>query len=443
MTAALAASLVASVNHADYYQRQGRISAFNGLVIEAHGPDVHLGELCDVMPEDGREPIRAQVVGFRHDRILLMPYGDLRGISPDSLVRATGHSLDVPVGNALLGRVVDAFSQPLDGLGPIRHETRYPLYRDPVNPLERQGIDAVLETGIRAIDALLTLGVGQRIGVFAGSGVGKSTLLGMLARHVSADVTILALVGERGREVGDFVRNSLGGQGIRRSVVIAATADQPALVRTHAVHAAHAVAEFFRDQGKSVLLIVDSITRFAMAQREIGLAIGEPPTFRGYTPSVFAQLPRIVERCGRLGGGAITAVYSVLVEGDDMNEPITDHMRAILDGHIVLTRDLASRGHHPAIDILQSTSRLIGHLADDKELALARDVRRQLAIFESSRDMIELGAHQRGLNTALDHAIETRPKVDGVLCQRPEESFKRSDALRSLRHAISEQAGRA
>lgn len=437
MIPALASSLTASINRADLNRRQGRIAAFNGLVIEAHGPDAHLGELCDVIPEDSREPIRAQVVGFRQDKILLMPYGDLRGISPDSLVRATGHSLDVPVGNALLGRVVDAFSQPLDGLGAISYETRYPLYREPTNPLQRQGIDSILETGIRAIDSLLTLGVGQRIGVFAGSGVGKSTLLGMLARHVSADVTILALVGERGREVGDFVRNSLGEQGLRHSVVIAATADQPALVRTHAVHAAHAIAEFFRDQNKSVLLIVDSITRFAMAQREIGLAIGEPPTFRGYTPSVFGQLPRIAERCGRFDTGAITAIYSVLVEGDDMNEPITDHMRAILDGHIVLTRDLAARGHHPAIDVLQSTSRLIGHLADEQELALTLDVRRQLSAYESSRDMIELGAHQRGLNALLDDAIDNKPKVDRVLCQRPEERFARADALASFKAAIA------
>lgn len=443
MSSRLTASLVSSLDLADLNRRQGRIAAFNGLVIEAHGPDAHLGELCDVMTEDGRDPVRAQVVGFRQDRVLLMPYGDLRGISPDSLVRATGHSMDVPVGNALLGRVVDAFSQPLDGLGPLVLGARYPLFREPANPMERHGIDSILETGIRAIDTLLTLGVGQRIGVFAGSGVGKSTLLGMLARHVSADVTILALVGERGREVGDFVHNSLGEQGMKRAVVIAATADQPALVRTHAVHAAHAVAEYFRDQGKSVLLIVDSITRFAMAQREIGLAIGEPPTFRGYTPSVFGQLPRITERCGRFETGAITAVYSVLVEGDDMNEPIADHMRAILDGHIVLTRELASRGHHPAIDVLQSTSRLIGHLADEGELAVTREVKRQLSAFESSRDMIELGAHQRGLNPALDNAIDNKPRIDQVLCQRPEQSFKRKDSMQSLKVAIVSEGTKA
>jgi flagellum-specific ATP synthase len=274
--------------------------------------------------------------------------------------------------------------------------------------------------------------------VFAGSGVGKSTLLGMMARHMAVDVTVLALIGERGREVGDFVRQSLGEDGLKRSVVIAATADQPALVRTHAVHAAHAIAEYFRDQGKSVLLIVDSMTRFAMAQREIGLAIGEPPTFRGYTPSVFAALPRVLERCGRVrGSGAISAVYSVLVEGDDMNEPVTDHMRAILDGHVVLTRELAARGHHPAIDLLQSTSRLMSHVAEPAEQDLARDAKKLLATYEGSRDLIELGAHQRGSNLALDHAIDVKPALDRVLVQTPVASTRRREAMRLLAEALT------
>ena len=436
---ALTQHLLASVQRADLTHRHGRLVAFNGLVIESIGPDAHLGELCELVPEDGRAPVQAEVVGFRKDRILLMPYGNVQGISADSRVRATGRSLSIPVGDGLLGRVVDAFSRPLDGKGPVAATQQYPLYREPINPLDREEISDVLETGVRAIDSLLTLGVGQRIGVFAGSGVGKSTLLGMLARHVSADVTVLALIGERGREVGDFIRHSLGEEGLRRAVVIAATADQPALVRTHAVHAAHAIAEFFRDQGKSVLLIVDSMTRFAMAQREIGLAIGEPPTFRGYTPSVFAQLPRVLERCGRLiSGGAISAVYSVLVEGDDMNEPITDHMRAILDGHIVLTRELAARGHHPAIDLLQSTSRLMSHLASPEEQATARDCKRMLALYEGSRDLIELGAHQRGVNAALDQAIDVKPALDAVLTQRPEEAVRRTESYRLLQRALHE-----
>jgi len=439
---ALATKLVSAVNRAELAHRHGRLVAFNGLVIESIGPNAHLGELCELVTDDGREPVQAEVVGFRQDRILLMPYGNVHGISADSLVRATGRSLSIPVGWGLLGRVVDAFSRPLDDKGPVGTTQDYPLYREPINPLDREEITEVLETGIRAIDTLLTLGVGQRIGVFSGSGVGKSTLLGMMARHMSVDVTVLALIGERGREVGDFVRQSLGEDGLKRAVVIAATADQPALVRTHAVHAAHAIAEFFRDQGKSVLLIVDSMTRFAMAQREIGLAIGEPPTFRGYTPSVFALMPRVLERCGRLkGSGAISAVYSVLVEGDDMNEPITDHMRAILDGHIVLTRELAARGHHPSIDLLHSTSRLMSHLANDDEQALAREAKRLLAVYEGSRDLIELGAHQPGANPGLDQAIELKPALDAVFTQTPAASVRRAEAFRQLQWALTPRGG--
>jgi flagellum-specific ATP synthase len=434
----LSRKLITAIERLDVSHRYGRLVAFNGLVIESIGPDAHLGELCELLTEDGREPIQAEVVGFKQDRILLMPYGNVHGISADSLVRATGRSLSIPVGDALLGRVVDAFSQPIDDKGSLNLSENYPLYREPINPMAREEITEVLETGIRAIDTMLTLGVGQRVGIFAGSGVGKSTLLGMLARHVSADVTVLALVGERGREVGDFIRNSLGEKGLKRAVVIAATADQPALVRTHAVHAAHAIAEYFRDQGKSVLLIVDSMTRFAMAQREIGLAIGEPPTFRGYTPSVFALLPRVLERCGRMiGSGAISAVYSVLVEGDDMNEPITDHMRAILDGHIVLTRELAARGHHPAIDLMQSTSRLMSHLASSDEEQIARDAKRHLAIFEASRDLVELGAHQRGVNLQLDQAVDIKPGLDSVLTQKPEQVFSRAEAYLHLNRTLN------
>ncbi len=440
----LAHMLVAAIQQTDLARRHGRLVAFNGLVIESIGPSAHLGELCELIPEDGSEPVQAEVVGFRQDRILLMPYGKVQGISADSVVRATGKTLAIPVGHGLLGRVVDAFSRPLDGKGPIADTFDYPLYREPINPLDREEISEVLETGVRAIDTMLTMGVGQRIGVFSGSGVGKSTLLGMLARHVNADVIVLALIGERGREVGDFIRNSLGADGLGRAVVIAATADQPALVRTHAVHAAHAIAEYFRDQGKSVLLVVDSMTRFAMAQREIGLAIGEPSTFRGYTPSVFATLPRVLERCGRLrGSGAISAVYSVLVEGDDMNEPIADHMRAILDGHVVLSRELAARGHHPSIDLLHSTSRLMTHLASPSEQDTSREVRRLLAIYEGSRDLVELGAHQRGANVALDQAIDAKPALDAVLVQRPDESVRRAEAYRLLRNALERNAGQS
>jgi flagellum-specific ATP synthase len=421
-------------------RRLGRIVSFNGLVIEALGPESRLGELCEIEPLDDSAPVLAEVVGFRDERVLLMPYGHPGGISTDSCVRATCQPITVPVGEALLGRVVNAFCAPLDDGLPILACDEYPLYREPINPMSRAPIETVLETGIRAIDTLLTLGVGQRMGIFAGSGVGKSTLLGMLARQVRADVTVLALIGERGREVGEFLAHSLGPDGLQRSVVLVATGDEPALVRTHATHAAHAVAEYFRDQGRSVLLIVDSMTRFAMAQREIGLAVGEPPTFRGYTPSVFSQIPRLLERCGRLySGGAISGIYSVLVEGDDMNEPVTDHMRAILDGHIVLDRGLASRGHYPAIDVLQSTSRLMSHVASRSQLAVAREARRQLAIYEASRDLIELGAHQAGTNPVLDRAIALKPTLDGLLQQESVETASQAEACRELTRALGMQ----
>ena len=421
----------------------GRIVSYNGLVIEAIGPEARLGELCEIESEHlPGATVKAEVVGFRQERTLLMPYAHLAGISTSSLLRATGRPMTVPVGDALLGRVVDAFSEPLDDRGPIVHDDEYPLYREPINPMARAPIDKPLETGVRAIDGLLTLGVGQRVGIMAGSGVGKSTLLGMLARQVVADVTVLALVGERGREVGEFLEHSLGAEGLKRSVVVVATSDEPALVRAHAAHAAHAIAEYFRDQGKSVLLIVDSMTRFAMAQREIGLAIGEPPTFRGYTPSVFSKLPTLLERCGRLrSGGAISGIYSVLVEGDDMNEPVTDHMRAILDGHIILDRDLASRGHHPAIDVLRSASRLMTAVASEQEQAVARDVRKQMAVYAASRDLIELGAHQRGVNPALDAAIDVKAPLDKVLQQMPKQFSARADTVRQLAGALKTGGG--
>lgn len=438
----LAARFVAEFRDAPMGRRLGRLISFNGLVIEALGPDARVGELCEVETSSGATPVLAEVVGFREERVQLMPFGHLGGISTESRIRATGRPVAIPVGQELLGRVVNAFGQPLDSAGALRTDRTYPLYRDPINPMARAPIEEVLETGLRTIDTLLTLGVGQRVGIFAGSGVGKSTLLGMLARQVKADVTVLALIGERGREVGEFLEHALGKDGLKRSVVIAATADESALVRVHAAHAAHAVAEYFRDQGKSVLLMVDSMTRFAMAQREIGLAIGEPPTFRGYTPSVFSQLPKLLERCGRLrSGGAISGIYTVLVEGDDMNEPVTDHMRAILDGHVVLTRDLASRGHHPAIDVLHSSSRLMHHVASQDESATAMVAKRHLAVHEASRDLVELGAHQKGANPALDHAVALKPALDAFMQQTPRESTPRAEAMRMLSGALATGVG--
>jgi flagellum-specific ATP synthase len=439
---AFADRLLTAVRRIPVGRQLGRIVSYNGLVIEAIGPDAQLGELCLIDAGQRNDSVMAEVVGFRQERTLLMPYAHLAGISTHSIIHPTGQPMTVPVGDGLLGRVVDAFSRPLDGGGALTFDAHYPLYREPINPMARAPIDRVLETGVRAIDGLLTLGEGQRVGIMAGSGVGKSTLLGMLARQVVADVTVLALVGERGREVGEFLDHALGPEGLKRSIVVVATSDEPALVRAHAAHAAHAMAEFHRDQGKSVLLIVDSMTRFAMAQREIGLAIGEPPTFRGYTPSVFSKLPTLLERCGRLrSGGSISGIYSVLVEGDDMNEPVTDHMRAILDGHIVLDRELASRGHHPAIDVLRSASRLMSSVANDAEQATARDVKKQMAVYSASRDLIELGAHQRGVNAALDAAIDAKVPIDRILQQTPKEFSPRVEAVRQFAAATRQRSG--
>ena len=435
--AGLAQRLISAVRATPMGQSLGRIQTFNGLVVESNGPDARLGELCDIVTSPGSTTVPAEVMGIKEQRVLLMPYGHVGGISAGSHVRATGRTVTVPVGDALLGRVIDAFGHPLDDKGTIAFEHEYPLYRPRINPLERAPIDTVLETGVRAIDTLLTLGVGQRVGIFAGSGVGKSTLLGMLGRQVSADVTVLALIGERGREVGEFLTHSLGEAGLKRSVVVVATSDEPAVARVHGAHAAHAIAEYFRDQGKSVLLIVDSMTRFAMAQREIGLAIGEPPTFRGYTPSVFSQLPTLLERCGKLNsGGSISGVYSVLVEGDDMNEPITDHMRAILDGHIVLTRELASHGHHPAIDVLQSTSRVMSQVASKQDATLAKDAKRLIATYQASRDLIELGAYQPGVNPELDRAVGVKAALDALVQQPADERTPRAKAIDVLASAI-------
>lgn len=427
-----AARVMDAVSAAPLRLQYGRVTGCNGLVVESRGPESALGELCTIEVAGG-DALDAQVIGFRDDRVLLMPFGDAQGVAVGGMVRAAGHRRDVPVGRALLGRVIDALGQPLDGKGAMACDTRLPLFRAPITPLERAEIDEVLETGVRSIDTLMTLGRGQRIGIFAGSGVGKSTLLGMLTRHAKVDVIVVAMVGERGREVGDFITESLGEEGLSRAVVMAATADQPPLLRIHAVHAAHTTAEYFRDQGLDVLLVVDSMTRFAMAQREIGIAAGEPPASRGYPPSVFTWLPKILERCGKLRrGGSITAVYTVLVEGDDMNEPIADHMRAILDGHVVLTRELAERGQLPAVDVLRSVSRLMGRLASPQERELATRARALLAAHERARDLIAMGAYQRGHDGLLDAAVDAMPELEQLLRQSPGEQDSRSRAMTRL-----------
>jgi flagellum-specific ATP synthase len=365
-----------------------------------------------------------------------MPYGDLHGIRIGCEVVATGGSLEVPVGEALLGRVIDALGRPLDRAGPLPAMRRYPLVREPINPLERVRIDQVLETGVKAIDTVLTLGRGQRIGIFSGSGVGKSTLLGMIARNMAADVNVIAMVGERGREVWDFIEDSLGEEGLARSVLVVATSDQPALLRAHAAFTATAIAEYFRDQGQDVVLTMDSVTRFAMARRELGLAIGEPPTARGYTPSVFAALPRLLERAGPRGQGSITGLYTVLVEADDMTDPIADTIRAVVDGDIVLSRELANQRHYPAIDVLASISRLMPKIVSREELDAAQRLVAMLGRYEASRDMVEVGAYRAGTQPELDRIIERMTEIMAFLAQSPDDHVTRAEALAGLNAVV-------
>lgn len=430
-----------ALSGAELTLRLGRVTAISGQGIEAAGPDVTLGEVCEIAVSGGGETLRAEVVGMRPGCVVLMPYGELRGVSVGALVTATGEQPAVDVGDALLGRVIDAFGAPLDGGSrPLDCHPR-PLAATPINPLTRPRIAHLLETGVRAIDSLLPLGRGQRMGIFAGSGVGKSTLLGMLARDVKTDINVIALIGERGREVREFVEQQLGAEGLKRSVVVVATSDQPALARTRAAYAATAIAEHFRAKGRHVLLMMDSITRLAMARREIGLAAGEPPTARGYTPSVFAEIPALCERCGKTdSGGSITALYTVLVEGDDFNEPISDIVRATLDGHIMLSRELAHEGHFPAIDVLQSTSRLAGELASQGERALMAQTVDVLATFARNRQMVDMGAYRAGSNPSLDSAIEAFPAIRAVLRQGTAETSTRAEALARLRGALGSPA---
>lgn len=428
------ARYLSAVRHADLTQRFGRVSQFFGLVVESAGPDAFVGEMCNIYSTAGDTPVAAEVLGLKDGKVLLMPYDELKGISLGSRVVATGESACTPVGEALLGRVIDAFGRPLDGQPMVGSLAQYPLRPDPINPLERARVRQILETGVRAIDCLFTIGRGQRIGILSGSGVGKSTLLGMIARNMNADVNVIALVGERGREVREFVEEILGPEGLKRSVVVAATSDQPALVRVRAAHVATAVAEYFRAKGLHVVLTMDSVTRYAMAQREIGLSIGEPPTARGYTPSVFAALPRLLERGGvHESGGSITAFYTVLVEGDDLNDPISDTVRSILDGHISLARNLANRGQLPAIDSLNSVSRLARQLVTEEDLATIRQVLKALSVYDASRDLIDVGAYRAGLNADLDQAVRWAPHLDRFLAQSPGVSVSRSQAMQQLR----------
>ncbi len=385
-------------------RERGRVSQVIGLLIESIGPSVSVGDRC-IIQSDRNKEITAEVVGFRGNNVLLMPLGDMEGISTGAIVTATHEPFTVGVGAGILGRVLNGLGDPIDGKGPLDIATRRPIYNRPPHPLKRNAIREVLVTGIRAVDSMVTCGKGQRLGIFAGSGVGKSVIMGMTARHTSADVNIIALIGERGREVREFIERDLGEEGLSRSVVIAVTSDQPALVRIKGGFAATTLAEYFRDQGQDVMLMMDSVTRLAMAQREIGLAVGEPPTSRGYTPSLFAMLPRLLERAGNSDKGSITGLYTVLVEGDDLNEPVADTMRSILDGHILLSRKLAEKGHYPAIDTLASISRVMSDVVSSEHLAAAREVNRVIAAYRQAEDLINVGAYEEGSNPEIDRSV--------------------------------------
>lgn len=410
----------------------GRVRRAGGLVIESDGPPASVGESCEIESGDTGECFEAEVIGFRDKALICMPVSDSKGVRLGDRVISRKRLPSIGIGDDLLGRVIDGNGQPLDNKGPIRSLQRYPLTRLGWNPLSREEISEPLGTGVQAIDGLLSVGRGQRVGIFGGSGVGKSTLLGMMAKYTDAAVSVIALVGERGREVNGFLERELGPEGLRRSVVVVSTSDNPPLMRIRAAMAATAVAEYFRDQGKDVLLVMDSVTRVAMAQREVGLAAGEPPSSKGYTPSVFTLLPRLFERAGNFQQGSITGFYTVLVEGDDMNEPIADAVRGLLDGHIVLSRELAWKNHFPAIDILQSVSRLMTNLASPEQTQAAAQVRDLLAAYRRAEDLINIGAYSKGTNPKIDQAIEHHERINLYLQQTFDQRISREEAVQSL-----------
>ena len=407
----------------------GRVTNVVGLVVEAQGPVSCLGTVCDIHTQNNHS-IAAEVSGFKDNKVLLMPLEEIRGIGPGCRVVARQQNAVVPVGPGLLGRVIDGLGNPIDGKGPLVSEAEYPIYAPSLNPLLRRRIYKPLDLGVRVINGLLTVGCGQRVGVFSGSGVGKSVLLGMIARNTRADVNVIALIGERGREVNEFIQKELGEEGLRRSVLVVATSDRLPLIRMRGAFIATAIAEFFRDQGHHVNLMMDSVTRFAMAQREIGLALGEPPTTKGYTPSVFTLLPKLLERAGTSDNrGTITGLYTVLVEGDDANEPIADALRSILDGHILLTRDLAMQNHYPAIDVLGSISRVMDDIVDDKHKENAQRLKQIMATYRKAEDLINIGAYVSGSNPKIDYAITMFEKINAYLRQDIEETVIYEDSV--------------
>ena len=424
------------IHKTDFVKKTGRVNRIIGLIIEGDGPAVSVGSICTIYPGN-RPPVLAQVVGFQNKSTLLMPLGDVVGIEPGSIIESKEEHPTCQVSNALIGRIIDGNGLPIDGKGPIPVGADYPLMGNPVNPLERKRLREPLDIGVRPINGLLSFAKGQRLGILAGTGVGKSVLMGMIARNTNADINVIALIGERGREVKEFIDENLGEEGLQRSIVIAAASDQPPLVRLRGAYIATTIAEYFRDQGNDVMLMMDSITRFALAQREIGLSVGEPPTTRGFTPSVFSLLPKLLERAGTsTGEGSITGLYTVLVEGDDLNEPISDAVRAILDGHIVLSRELASHNHYPAIDILNSVSRLMIDVVSKEHYDLSMKFKDILATYKSAEDLINIGAYARGSNPKIDQAIQKYELMIPFLKQGIAESVDWRTSLTALKNIL-------
>ncbi len=431
-------ALLDCVRSMDPIRSCGKVSNIIGMLIQGYCPQVSVGSMCEIWPENGNVPVLAEVVGFRDSMALFMPLGELHGLAPGNLITLRNSDALLPVGQPMLGRILDAMGQPIDGLVDLEPKEERPIYALPPGPMHRQRIEEPMDLGVRSINGLLTCGVGQRLAIMAGSGVGKSTMLGMMARNSQAPINVIALIGERGREVREFIENDLGKEGLKRSVLVVATSDQSPVLRMRAAFVATTIAEYFADQSQNVLLMMDSVTRFAMAGREVGLAVGEPPTTKGYPPSVFAKMPKFLERAGNYKGkGSITGLFTVLVEGDDMNEPVSDTVRSILDGHIVLTRKLAHKNHYPPVDVLQSSSRLMNDLVTSEHLDLCARMKDLLATYAEAEDLVSIGAYSRGTNPKLDQALDLLPAMNDFLSQDREEKVTIQDALQGLRDIFS------
>ncbi|MCL2188155.1 MAG: flagellar protein export ATPase FliI [Defluviitaleaceae bacterium] len=421
----------------NYIRKLGRVSQVVGLTIESTGPDVNIGQTCQIKAGKYGKPVLAEVVGFKSNNILLMPLDDMAGVGPGNVVEAQERPITVRVSEKLLGRVLDGLGRPMDGKPELDEGIEFNVTNPAPNPLDRTRIEHPLTLGVKAIDGLLTIGKGQRVGIFAGSGVGKSTLMGMIARNTKADINVISLVGERGREVREFIEKDLGEEGLARSILVIATSDKPALVRLKCAEVATSIAEYFRSQGKDVMLLMDSLTRYAMAQREVGLAIGEPPVSRGYTPSVFAKIPHLLERAGNDAHGSITGLYTVLVDGDDITEPVTDTARSVLDGHIMLSRKIANRNHYPAIDVLGSVSRCMSDIVDKEHKANANNIKKSMAVYANSEDLINIGAYVKGSSEEIDEAITKHPPINDFLTQSTDEKFDFHESLQIMSEILT------